>query len=681
MINRLANTGLATQLVFGMVVLILITTLSAGAPAYLLTRSQLNQQVQDRIAATAGATDSLYLAAQNRLVDLTRLLAERPTLRRLVADGDETALAAYLRAFQEQSDLDLIVLCGRDGSVFDLTGHEIACSQSSLNGFELIEGRPALIGGEPIPDEAGRESPGSVMTGVWLDGEFLSQLSEATGVEQRVLSRDGSMLSSAAFGDRPAGTGEQPYLTAQLPLADRNGDARLIAELALPIADLVRTERRALGILVASTGMIVLLGVILGIWTISRLTAPLRELTRVAEQISQGNLVTAIPALPGPVEIATLSATLKKSQDAMMTALEERSQARDWLNSLVQSIVEGVVTFDTRGRVTLFSQGAETITGRPAPEVVGRPVDEVFPLVDPHGETFLDRIPPAGDKREIEVIARSGKHVVLAITGARLIPPNSDTVQVALVLRDVTEEQALRNLRSFFLANISHEFRTPLSTLNASIELLMDQANELSPAEVRELLKPTYLSLVSLQTLIDNLLESSSIEAGSFVIRPQKIGLNEVIANALSITRPLIERRRQTVVVTEPAYPVQLVADPARLTQALVNLLNNASKYGPPEQPIDLCLEPREGALRLSVADRGPGIPAEDRVNLFRRFVRLHAEGREQYGIGLGLYLVKRIAEAHGGTVGVEDRPEGGTIFWMELRTETGEANHESAGS
>lgn len=352
----------------------------------------------------------------------------------------------------------------------------------------------------------------------------------------------------------------------------------------------------------------------------------------------------------------------------MLEALDERSQARDWLNTLVQSVVEGVVTFDTGGRVTFMSQGAETLTGWSSAEAVGQFIDHVFPLADaPDGQTFLDRIPPAGDKREIEVLTRAGKAMVVAVTGARMVPPNSDTVQVALVLRDVTEEQALRNLRAFFLANISHEFRTPLSTLNAGIELLIDQADDLSPAEIRELLKPTSLSLHSLQSLIDNLLESSSIEAGKFALRRRDVNLNDVMADALTIVRPAVERRRQPVAVTEPANLPLLQGDRARLTQALANLLTNASKYSPIGQPIDLNVSHANGTLRIAVADRGPGISPEDRMNLFRRFMRLNAQVDEQYGIGLGLYLVKKIAEAHGGEVGVDDRPGGGAVFWMQL--------------
>ncbi len=674
----LTRTSLTTRLVIVVVVLILLTTLSAGVPAFLLARSQLEAQARQRVEATARGTQSLYDAAERRVVDLAALLAERPTLRRLIEDDDIAAIEPYLRAFQEQSELDAIVLCDGDRVVVTTEVSIAVCPENVARGVYLLDGRPVLLAAQSILSEDIPETIGTVIAATWLDAELLTQLSANTGAEQTILDADGQPLASTlspgvmtiqrrGSGLELAGDGRS-YLISQFSLPGQHSNA-LLAEVALPIDDLQATERTGLLVLTASTAIIALVGVAAGVWYIRRLTAPLLRLTGSAEQISQGDLAAPIPRLAGPPELATLSASLEKSQATMLSALEERSQARDWLNTLIQSVVEGVVTFDTRGRVTFMSQGAELLSGWTSAEAVGEPIDRVFPLADAaNGQTFLDHIPPAGDKREIEVRTRSGKTVVVAATGARLVPPNSDTVQVALVLRDVTEEQALRNLRSFFLANISHEFRTPLSTLNASIELLMDQADDLSPGEIRELLNPTHLSLLSLQSLIDNLLESSSIEAGSFRLRRRVVNLEEVMAEALTIVRPLMERRRQAIAVSEPARMPTLSADRARLTQALVNLLANASKYSPIGCPIDLRISQTGDVMRLAVADRGPGVSPEDRVNLFRRFMRLDTQaGDEQYGIGLGLYLVKRIAEAHGGGVGVDDRPDGGAVFWMDF--------------
>jgi signal transduction histidine kinase len=198
----------------------------------------------------------------------------------------------------------------------------------------------------------------------------------------------------------------------------------------------------------------------------------------------------------------------------------------------------------------------------------------------------------------------------------------------------------------------------------------MDEADTLSPAEIRELLKPVHLSLLGLRTLIDNLLESSSIEAGRFVIRKRPLDLAQVLSAAWQMVAPLLERRQQELSLTAPAELPPLQGDMARLTQVLVNLLSNAGKYSPIGQPIALTVDVLTDCVRVAVADTGPGIPAEERTNVFRHYVRSSSQDPDQYGIGLGLYVVKTTVEAHGGRVGVDDNARGGSVFWFELPVE-----------
>jgi PAS domain S-box-containing protein len=377
--------------------------------------------------------------------------------------------------------------------------------------------------------------------------------------------------------------------------------------------------------------------------------------------------MASIPLFSGPTEISTLATALHQSQASMLQALSERSQARDRLNTLIQSIVEGVVTVARDGRITFFSQGAETLTGWLADEAISSSANEVFPVVDNVDLPFLRRLPAVGSKRPIAIRNREGQHIVLAVTGAELTSPDGTTAETVLVLRDVTQEEALRHLRSYFLAKISHEFRTPLSTLQASMELMLDEQDNLTAAEMRELLKPSYLSLSSLELLIDNLLESGSIEAGQFVIQRRPFILPNALNQAQQIVHPLLERRQQTIILQIPDQLPQLEADPARITQVLANLLTNASKYSPIATTITLQIIPTETAVRVLVTDQGAGIPDSERVNVFRQFVRLDTADREQVGIGLGLYIVKVVVEGHNGRVGVLDAPDGGSTFWFEL--------------
>ena len=370
-------------------------------------------------------------------------------------------------------------------------------------------------------------------------------------------------------------------------------------------------------------------------------------------------------------------------------------QTQDWLNTLVQSIVEGVVTFDSAGFVTFLNQTAAALTPFSPEEAVGRHINDLFRVSEEGTLRFLDLLPVQGAKARVAILGPGGERkppkptiqpgqrsprrigstatappkTIWEITRARLpgLSGDGDAAQTVLVLRDISETEALGYLRSYFLANITHEFRTPLSTLGASIDLLMEDADTLTPAEMRELLKPVHLSLLGLRTLIDNLLDSSTIEAGRFGIHKRPLDLDQVVAAGLQMVQPLLERRRQPLTLTAPADLPSIHGDAARLTQVLVNLLTNASKYSPMGQPIEIVLEPGGDWMRVAIADRGAGIPPAERANLFRSFVRMKTQDAEQYGVGLGLYVVKTTVEAHGGRLGIDDRPGGGSVFWFEL--------------
>lgn len=684
----MAHRRFSTYLIAGFVTLIIACTISAGVPAYWLMRNQLERQTWANVENTRQATASLFQAEQSRLSDLVTIFAERPTLRRLVQTGALAELMPFIKAFQAQSKVDLLLFCQLNGVRIAGSPGLQQCPPVTLPQFMLIEGRPLLVVSRAVQSNRSETQLGIATAALWLDHPFLQQMAANTGAEASIVTTTGQVLASSITDDPlPALTrlpptamaqakltlANQPYYVAYLPLSQQTGTAPFGMVVALPVADLLATERRALLILVASTSLVALLGVVLATGYVRRLTQPLGELTRVAERMSSGDFVAPIPAFATPAEVATLSTALIKSQASMLRALEERSQTRDWLNNLIQSIVEGVVTFDSKGYVTFLSQGAEALTGWTMGEALGQPIDKLFPTADEEGGPFLHRMPLPGGRRLIHVFNRSGKAVILSVTGAHLAPPNEKTVQVALVLRDVTNEEALRHLRSYFLANISHEFKTPLSTLNASLELLLDSDEEYSVEEVREVLKPAHLSLLSLQNLIDNLLQSSSIEAGHFVIRKQPVALYHVVEDALRLVQPLLDRRRQQFSVhdedgfLDSVAVREIQADKGRLTQVLVNLLANASKYSPIGSPIELTVAAEPERLRVAIADRGPGIPPQERLNLFRRFIRLDAQDSEEYGIGLGLYVVKTTVEAHGGQVGIDDRTGGGSLFWFEL--------------
>jgi PAS domain S-box-containing protein len=366
-------------------------------------------------------------------------------------------------------------------------------------------------------------------------------------------------------------------------------------------------------------------------------------------------------------EVAQVGFALEDARVTLQHSLSALRQERDWINNLLESVMEGLMALDPSGRITYFSPGAERITGWKQSQVLGRLVDDVFRLPD-ENESFSRSLPERGGKQIVLTVVLSNRHATLAVASARLAPPEAGRASTALLLRDISDEEALRRLLGGFLANITHEFRTPLSALAASTELLMDQLPTLSPDELQELLNSLHLGILDLQTLIDNLLEGASIEAGRFRVQPHPTGAEEILTASVKTMQPLIEKYNQHLVLEIPDNLPEVQADPRRTAQAVVNLLSNAIKWSPAGAEIQLKAALQDAELRISVGDQGPGVSDDMKPEVFNRFAHLVSSNqRAEYGAGIGLSVVKAIVEAQSGQVGVQDRPGGGSIFWFTL--------------
>ncbi len=357
-----------------------------------------------------------------------------------------------------------------------------------------------------------------------------------------------------------------------------------------------------------------------------------------------------------------MSTTMKSK-----TRLDDSLSIKSWLDSLFQRFEDSVITLDAEGRITSLNQNAETATGFTKGRIFKLPLGEI---AVPHETERSPQDIEAADKKIRNAIFPMQEKELAIIEIARVCFPSTDVDKEKrlFILRDITEEKAADSLRSYFLGNITHEFRTPLSAINASVEVLLEEIENLSKAELCELLSSIHMSVSGIQTLIDNLLESISIEAGHFHIHKRSTRFDAVLIEAVRVMQPLLTRRRQLLLLRKPDSFPAIQADPTRLTQVLVNLISNASKYSPIGTQIELTLEMIEnGKIRVAIADRGDGIPNKDKDQVFKRFVRLGNDDGTQYGIGLGLSVVKAIIEEHSGELGVENRKNGGSIFWFTL--------------
>ena len=219
------------------------------------------------------------------------------------------------------------------------------------------------------------------------------------------------------------------------------------------------------------------------------------------------------------------------------------------------------------------------------------------------------------------------------------------------------------------LATVAHELRGPLTALATSSELLAEDFLQLDPEQVKSMLGAMHRRTLWLQGLVENLLCAATIREGRLQLYRQSLSLADLLADVDAVVGPLLAQRGQRMRLRMADRLPEVLADSRRLGQVLINLILNASKFGPPNTPIDVTITVRNGAdVYVAVADRGPGVSLEQSQRLFEAYYRAPATaGSGKDGVGLGLSIVKSIVEAHSGQVGVERRRAGGARFWFSI--------------
>jgi signal transduction histidine kinase len=463
---------------------------------------------------------------------------------------------------------------------------------------------------------------------------------------------------------------------ASLPIASPSGETIALVNAQLPVAEVMAPAsdmtRNILFVAALIAALAMATSVFIGHYWISAVEG----LTGAAERLGSGDLAASIP-LGGGKELTLLGSTMERMRRNLVELTADLRRSELEAKAVLGGIVEGVYSVDEDRRIRFLNPQAERLLKVSAEEAIGRFCGDVLkPALDAHGRRPCEHSCPivearrGGAGRALEQVAPfsadSPRRVVIASA-----PPAADGMQVQ-VLRDETELEAARRTRDTVLANISHEFRTPLAAQLASIELLNDGLGSMSVDGQRELVSSLHRGTQRLAWLIDNLLESVRIEAGQLAIRHQDVVIEDVIVGARELIEPLIVQRGQRIEL-EVADDVPVVrGDQQRLTQVLVNLLANANKFAPPDSTIRIAARGNENSgLVLAVEDEGIASPGIEDARLFEQFRRSNGEGdRDESGIGLGLFIVRSIIERHGGTVHLERTEQGRTRATVELPRE-----------
>lgn len=639
-----------------------------------------------QVAGSSVREDIREIADETLLA--TRAMAERPTLQRLWREQRVRSLQAYLKRICEAGGTSGCALVA-PGSSPVLAGRSLPWDDildaSAEQGERLLvaptgTGDP-LIGAAATVPAGSSEAPAARLILIRaLDADTAARLSKRAGMTVRLLNYN-TFADEAADNFTPLHTvalgngrltadrlDEPGMYVSSFPLFASTGEPVGLIETRLPVSTVessVDALIRQLALVAVLLGVLAgLAGIALGRWVAN----PVRDLTLAASRLGQGDFSTSIPA-GGAAEVGTLARTMEDMRRSLVD-LTGTLRSRDAeAQAVLDGIVEGVYAVDGDRRIRYLNPRAAELLGISATAAVGRFCGDVLKPCTEGGVRPCETDCPilkartAGSASATERLAPgSGPSRTTVITSARMV----EGLQVQ-VIRDETELEGVRRARDSILANISHEFRTPLAAQLASIELLRDGLDDLEPQARRDLVLSLERGTVRLTRLIDNLLESVRIESGQLGLRRQPVALDDVVEQARGLVEALLIQRRQTLQVDLGESLPAIDGDSPRLTQVFVNLLANASKFAPEGSTIRVGARLQGNQVEAWVEDEGTGVPDLADSSIFERFYRGKDEEPEPTGLGLGLWIVKSIVERHGGQVSAGRTTEGRTRFSVVL--------------
>jgi len=386
-----------------------------------------------------------------------------------------------------------------------------------------------------------------------------------------------------------------------------------------------------------------------------------------------------VTLLERPIRVATLISAVRAALRARQRQYElrDRFEAQSLLAAIVASSEDAIISKTLEGIILSWNAGAERMFGYLSAEAIGQPVTLIVPSDRLEEEHMIlerlrrgERIEQFGTVR----VCRDGRPIDVSVTISPVRDAANRIIAASNVIRDVTRQkqadQALREAdrrKDEFLATLAHELRNPLAPIRNSLHILQLAAGS-DPAveQVREMMDRQVNQMVR---LVDDLMEVSRITRGKIDLHKDRVELASVIQSAVETSQPLIEAAGHRLELAIPSEPLTLEADPVRLGQVFANLLNNAAKYTPEGGRIWLALR-REGSdAVVSVRDNGIGIAADMLPRAFEMFTQIDGSHRlSQGGLGIGLTLVRRLVDMHGGTVSASSEGLGkGSEFIVRL--------------
>ena len=444
----------------------------------------------------------------------------------------------------------------------------------------------------------------------------------------------------------------------------------------------------ALGGTLLALGLAVLIG--------DRITAGLRRLTMAAEGIQRGD-VGVRSGISSDDEVGVLGAafdsmadSIERQTTALQSAADDETRLRNRLEAVVAGMGDALIAVDGRGRVTDFNNAAEELTGISADRAVGRAVDEVVMLVNEEGGSLGIRLRTPSPSRWgmlATAVHTSGEEIPIAVSAGALRGPHNDLAGQVLVVRDLRRERQVERMKSEFLNRIGHELRTPLTGIMGYADILLRRSA--SPEQAQLSHEEILSSAKRLLRTVEMLEFFASSGAGRVLMRPEPLDVRQLIEGVVATWSERLQAPSAISRRVARRLPA-VIGDRRWLALAIDELIENAVKFSPGGAQVTVTAATTTASLRpagtqaahngagveetppaaveISVIDRGKGMTPEEQLTAFSEFVQGDSSDTRRYGgLGLGLSLVQRVVEGHGGTVRCTSTPGQGSTFTIVL--------------
>lgn len=446
---------------------------------------------------------------------------------------------------------------------------------------------------------------------------------------------------------------------------EENGQVTGYVFLSVKLNEIKDAYKQIWWILIVSLGLALIIIMIIGARITERYTKPIESATKVAYELARGNYrARTYEGMEN--ETGMLSTSINVLARNLQEMVKAREIQQDRLTTLIENMGTGLILVDSRGYITLINRTYKETFRIKEEDYIGHLYydairhKEISNLIE---EIFMTE---QKVHREI-IISLDIERRYFDVYGVPIIGTNDDWKGILLVFHDITEMKKLEQMRKDFVANVSHELKTPITSIKGFSETLLDGAmNDKDTLEA--FLKIILTESERLQNLVHDLLELSKIEQHGNILSFQNCNMVSLIEDILPILEKRAEEKRIELVFEKSDEAACVEGDEYRLKQVFVNLITNAINYTPDGGKVTVSYADEADSVSVSVKDTGIGIDKKELPRIFERFYRVDkARNRSSGGTGLGLAIVKHIVEAHHGEISVESELGKGTIFTVKL--------------